>query len=146
MTRSSLVAQNNTVYPIEKIISVLSYFTCGFVGLLYLIIALLQKQGLRSFLRYHVFMSIFLSILIYVVSKVLIFVINVLGHIPFVKAVVFSLTVALQSEIVSFGFIHFSLITLLITLLYTYLSIGAIMGKYTYLPWISEIISYNMRQ
>ena len=140
------MAQNNTVYPIEKIISVLSYFTCGFVGLLYLIIALLQKQGLRSFLRYHVFMSIFLSILIYVVSKVLIFVINILGHIPFVKAVVFSLTVALQRDIVSFGFIHFSLITILITLLYTYLSIGAIMGKYTYLPWISEIISYNMRQ
>ena len=55
------MAQNNTVYPIEKIISVLSYFTCGFVGLLYLIIALLQKQGLRSFLRYHVFMSIFSS-------------------------------------------------------------------------------------
>lgn len=140
------MAQNNTVYPIEKIISVLSYFTCGFAGLLYLIIALLQKQGLRSFLRYHVFMSIFLSILIYIVSKVLILVINILGHIPFVKAVVFSLTVALQSEIVSLGFINFSFITLLIALLYTYLSIGAIMGKYTYLPWISEIISYNMRQ
>ena len=67
------------VYPIEKIVSVLSYYTCGFVGLLYLIIAIIQKKVLRQFLKYHVFMSIFLSLLIFVVSKVLIFVINILG-------------------------------------------------------------------
>ena len=48
------------IYPIEKIISVLSYFTSGFAGLIYLIIALIRKQGLRPFVRYHIFMSIFL--------------------------------------------------------------------------------------
>lgn len=134
------------VYPIEKIVSVLSYYTCGFVGLLYLIIAIIQKKGLRPFLKYHVFMSIFLSLLIFVVSKVLIFVINILGYIPFVKAVVFSITVMATSELISFLGLHFSIITLLITALYTYLAVGAILGKYSYIPWVSQIISYNMRQ
>ena len=129
------------VYPIEKIVSVLSYYTCGFVGLLYLIIAIIQKK-----IYNHVFMSIFLSLLIFVVSKVLIFVINILGYIPFVKAVVFSITVMATSELISFLGLHFSIITLLITALYTYLAVGAILGKYSYIPWVSQIISYNMRQ
>ncbi len=137
---------NQTVYPIEKVIAVLSYCTSGLVGLVFMIAILLMKKGLKPFLRYHIFMSIFLSILIFIVSWVLIFIINLLGYIPFVKAVVFSLTMFMQSEILSVFGLHFSIITLLIFLLYTYLAVGAIMGKYTYLPWVSKIISYNMHQ
>lgn len=139
-------SNGNIVYPIEKIIAVLSYFTCGFVGILYLLFAMAKKQGLRSFLKYHVFMSIFLSLFIYIVSVVLMLIINILGYIPIIKALVFSLVVFFQSEILSIGFLHFNLITIVFTGLYTYLSIGAIMGKYTYLPWISGIITYNMHQ
>ena len=137
---------NQAVYPIEKIIAVLSYFTSGLAGLVCLIIVLLMKKGLKPFLRYHIFMSIFLSILIFIVSWILIFIINILGYIPYVKAVVFSLTMFMQSEILSVLGLHFSIITLLIFLLYGYLSVGAIMGKFTYLPWVSKIISYNMHQ
>lgn len=141
------MSQNNPIiYPIEKIISVLSYYTFGFAGLVYLIIAMVKKQGLRPFLRYHVFMSIFLSLLIFVVSKVLILVIDILGYIPFVKAVVFSITMMAQATLFSFLGMNFSIVTLFVTGLLTYLSIGAIMGKYSYLPWVSEVISYNMRQ
>lgn len=138
--------QNNPViYPIEKVVSVLSYFTWGLAGLIYLIIALIRKQGLRNFIRYHVFMSIFLSILIFIISKVLMFVVDILGYIPYVKAVVFSITLLLIKPIQILG-LNFSIVTLLIYGLLTYLSVGAIMGKYSYLPWISEVISYNMRQ
>ena len=137
---------SQSVYPIEKIIAVLSYFTSGLVGLVCLIIVLLMKKGLKPFLRYHIFMSIFLSILIFIVSWVLIFIINILGYIPYVKAVVFSLTMLMQSEILSVFGLHFSIITLLIFLLYSYLAVGAILGKFTYLPWVSKIISYNMHQ
>lgn len=140
------MSQNSSViYPIEKIISVLSYFTWGFAGLIYLIIALIRKQGLRPFVRYHVFMSIFLSILIFIVSNVLMFTIDILGYIPYVKAVVFSITLLFIKPI-SFLGLNFSIITLFIFCLLSYLSIGAILGKYSYLPWISEVISYNMRQ
>lgn len=141
------MTQNKPViYPIEKIISVLSYYTFGFAGLIYFIIALIKKQGLRPFLRYHVFMSIFLSILIYIISVALILVINILGFIPFLKPYIFSLSLIFRSELLSIYGLHFSIITLLITGLLTYLSIGAILGKYTYLPWISEIIDYNIKR
>lgn len=137
---------NQVIYPIEKIVAVLSYYTFGFAGVIYLIIALIQKQGLRSFLRYHVFMSIFISILIYIVSIALIFVIDILGYIPFIRAVVFSITVMCQSVLFSIGSFQFSFTTLLITGLLTYLAGGAVMGKYTYLPWVSEVINYNLKQ
>ena len=138
--------QNNTViYPIEKIVSVLSYYTWGFAGLIYLIIALIRKQGLRPFLRYHVFMSIFISILIFIVSNVLMFTIDILGYIPYVKAVVFAVTLLFIKPIYFLG-LNFSIVTLFIYGLLTYLAVGAVMGKYTYLPWVSKIISYNMRQ
>lgn len=139
--------QNNPViYPIEKIVAVLSYYTFGFAGLIYLIIAVVKKQSLRSFLRYHVFMSIFLSIAIFIISQALILVINILGFIPFIKIVLISITVFFTRIIVSFLGMNFSIITLCITALLTYLAVGAMMGKYTYLPWVSEIISYNMRR
>lgn len=134
------------IYPIEKIISVLSYYTFGFAGLIYFIIALVKKQGLRPFLRYHVFMSIFISILLYILSIALILVINILGFIPFFRAILFSLTVMFQSNLISFAGMNFSLVTLLVTALLTYLAVGAAFGKYTYLPWVSEIIDYNVKR
>ncbi|MGN0015020.1 MAG: hypothetical protein ACI37T_06340 [Candidatus Gastranaerophilaceae bacterium] len=139
-------SNNQVIYPIEKIVAVLSYYSFGLAGLIYLIIALIQKQGLRPFLRYHVFMSIFISILIYIISMALIFVINILEFIPFVKAVVFAITTMFQVVFFSFWIFQFSISSLLITGLITYLAVGAIMGKYTYLPWVSEIINYNLRQ
>ncbi|MCR5260936.1 MAG: hypothetical protein K6C94_03785 [Candidatus Gastranaerophilales bacterium] len=123
----------------------LSYYTWGFAGLIYLIIALIRKQGLRPFLRYHVFMSIFLSILIFIVSNVLMFTIDILGYIPYIKAIVFSITLLFLKPITFLG-LSFSFVTLFIYGLLTYLAVGAVMGKYSYLPWVSKIISYNLRQ
>lgn len=73
------------------------------------------------------------------------FTIDILGHIPYVKAVVFSLTLLLIKPIPFLG-LNFSIITLFVFALTTYLALGALLGKYSYLPWVSEIISYNMRQ
>lgn len=134
------------IYPIEKVVAVLSYFTSGLAGLIYLLIALAQKQGLRSFLRYHVFMSIFLSITIYIISVCLIGIINILGAIPYIKAIVFAITVMMTKDIFSFAGMHFSVNVLIVACLMTYMSVGAVLGKYTYLPWLSEVVSYNMRQ
>lgn len=76
----------------------------------------------------------------------LIFIINILEFIPFVKAIVFAITTMFQVVLCSFWIFQFSLSSLLITGLITYLAVGAIMGKYTYLPWVSEVINYNLRQ
>lgn len=139
--------QNKSViYPIEKIVAVLSYFTFGIVGFLYIIISLIIKQGLRPFIRYHIFMSIFLSLLIYVISMVLIGIINISGFIPYVNAIVGTITFIFQKEFLNLGIFHFSIISLFVTGLYMYLSVGAILGKYSYLPWITDIINTNIRK
>lgn len=139
------MADNSNIYPIEKIISVFSYFTFGIVGFLYIILALIMKQGLRPFIRYHIFMSIFLSLLIYVISMVLIGIINISGFIPYLNALVGTISFILQKEFLNFGIFHFSIINLCVTGLYLYLSVGAIMGKYSYLPWVTKIINENLR-
>jgi len=139
------VQNKPVIYPIEKIISVLSYYTFGIVGFIYIIIALIMKQGLRPFIRYHIFMSIFLSLLIYVISMILIGIINISGFVPYLNALVGTISFILQKEFLNLGIFHFSIINLCITGLYTYLSIGAILGKYSYLPWATKIINENLK-
>ena len=50
----------------ERILSSLSYLTSGMVGFVWLIITHLQGKSLSSFARFHIFQSIFLSIILYV--------------------------------------------------------------------------------
>ena len=107
------------IYPIEKIVAVLSYFTFGIIGFIYIIVALIRKQGLRPFIRYHIFMSIFLSLLIYVISMILIGIINISGLIPYVNALVGTVTFIFQKEFLNLGIFHFSIINLFVTGLYT---------------------------
>lgn len=132
------------IYPVEKVISVLSYWTFGMVGLVYWIIAIVMKQKLKTFVGYHILLSIFLSLLLYIISNILVLLSNLLGIIPFLKPLIFSLLVIFKSELISVFGLHFSLVTLITMGLYTYLSVGAILGKYSYLPWVSEVINYNL--
>lgn len=134
-----------TIYPVEKVVAVLSYFTFGTIGFIYIIIALLKKQGLRPFIRYHIYMSIFLSLLIYVISWILIWIVNISGFIPYFNALIGTIAFIFQKEFLNLGILHFSIINLCITGLFLYLSIGAILGKYSYLPWITKVINTNLK-
>ena len=55
--------QTSNPFPIEKILSALSYITAGGVGFVWLIIAAVTKKIVRPFLMYHIMQSIFISIL-----------------------------------------------------------------------------------
>ena len=76
---------------------------------------------------------------------VLIGIINISGFIPYVNAIVGTITFIFQKEFLNLGIFHFSIISLFVTGLYMYLSVGAILGKYSYLPWITDIINTNIR-
>lgn len=122
---------NSAPYPMEKIISVATYLTWGLVGFVYLLIAFFTKLGLRPFLRFHIYQSVFLSLLFAVISMLfapLVFwipILNKLFNVHFVG----SLTI----------------INLLIFLLLIYLCAGAILGKYSYIPWVSDVIKYHVK-
>ena len=126
---------------IEKIIAALSYITFGFVGFVWMLIGIFTKNSLRSFLKYHIFQSIFISIAYFLLCQFLGLIMNILSLIPLVNQLVLQFTFYLNAPIL-FGF---SLIQTIIYAIILYLVMTSIKGQYSYLPWISEIIKANVQ-
>jgi len=138
-------SKNNSRYDnpfmIERIVSALSYLTSGVVGFIWLILGVLTKSGLRPFMKYHIFQSIFLAMgyfLLLIILEQLSVVINL---IPIVRNIFSMITFPLVIPII-FGL---SIIQILIYTLLFYLAVTSFMGRYSYIPWISEIIKKNVR-
>ena len=129
------------VQPIEKIIAALSYLTSGLVGFVWLILGAILKLGIRPFLLYHIYQSIFLSVLFFIVNLGLKIVLDILSAIPLIGQLVSTLTFLFTTSI--FG--GLSIINLAIFSVILYLTITSLMGKYSYLPWVSNIIRANLR-
>ena len=114
---------SRNIYPIERILSSLTYLTVGGVGFVWLIIATIFKKNVTPFLRYHIFQSIFISITYYLLSVFANLLYVILYKIPIINAIPFFLNAPIS---VFFG-----------------LSITSFMGMYSYLPWVSDIIKGN---
>ncbi|MBQ2870618.1 hypothetical protein IJE86_02835 [bacterium] len=127
--------------PLEKIIAPLSYLTAGLVGFVWLLLGAILKLGLRPFLAYHIYQSIFLSFLFFIISTGLTLLLGILSIIPFIGDIISVLTFFLSTPIIA----SFSLINLLVGLLMIYAIITSFMGKYTQIPWVSGIIKANLR-
>lgn len=125
---------------IERIIGALTYMNC-LVGLVWLIIAALMKKNIRPFLQYHIYQSLFLAILLFIVSAGLGIVMKVINFIPFVNKIVSLITFYLNTPL----FFGYSVVGFLIYIVIIYLMIGALMGRYSYFPWVSDIIKGNVR-
>lgn len=128
-------------YMIERIVSGLTYPTMGMIGFIWLILGLITNAKLRTFTQYHIFQSIFLSIA-YVILSLLIGVFsNILSVIPLINKLTAQIMFWLNMPAI-FGY---SLIQACIYTIIIYLAITAFMGKYSYLPWVSDIIKQNIR-
>lgn len=126
---------------IEKLIAAFSYLTSGLVGFVWLLIGIFTKNSLRPFLKYHIFQSIFLSIAFFLFSAFLGLIMNILSIIPIVNQIILQFTFYLNAPML-FGF---SLIQAAIYIVVFYLAITSMQGKYSYIPWISDIIKSNIR-
>ncbi len=128
-------------YMIERIVSGLTYPTMGMIGFIWLLLGLITRAKLRTFTQYHIFQSIFLSIA-YVIVSILIGVLsNILSVIPLINKLTAQIIFWLNMPAI-FGY---SLIQACIYTVIIYLTITAFMGKYSYLPWVSDIIRQNIR-
>lgn len=128
---------SKNIYPIEKIISSLSYLTAGGAGFIWLIIAAIIRKQVTTFLLYHIMQSIFLSISYYLLVKIAELVYVILYRIPVINAIPYFLNMPIPFL---FGL---SVIQTFTTAVILYLAITSFMGKYSYIPWISDIININ---
>ncbi len=128
-------------YFMEKLVSALSYLTMGFVGFIYLVIVILTKKNLKPFLKYHIFQSIFISIGYYLLTIFIGLVCNILLFIPIINKITTMILYYTTINII-FGC---SIIGLFVYAVLFYLVITSFQGKYSYIPWVSDIIKMNVR-
>ncbi len=126
---------------IEKVIASLSYITMGLVGFVWLLIGIFTKNNLRPYLKYHVFQSIFISIAYFLASALLGLIMSILSIIPLVNQLVLQITFYFNAPII----VGFSVIQLAVYAVIAYLVVTCLQGKFSYLPFISEIIETNVK-
>lgn len=132
--------QKDTPYMIEKIIAALTYITMGMAGFIWLIVGLFTKARLKPFLQYHIFQSIFISLGFTVLSIFIGWLSNLLSFIPLINRLVAQVTFLSNMPLI----FDYSLLQSIIYAILIYLAITAFMGKYSYIPWVSDIIDQNI--
>lgn len=130
----------NKPFMIERIVSSLSYLTMGFVGFIYLMIGLITRAQLRPFTQYHIFQSIFLSIAFYLLNFICGFILNLLSYIPIINKIIAQLVFFLNAPLL----LSYSLIQIVIYAVLIYLMVTSFMGRYSRIPFVSDIIDQNI--
>lgn len=132
--------REDTPYMIERIIAALTYLTMGMVGFIWLIAGLFTKARLKPFLQYHIFQSIFIALGFTVLSIFIGWLSNLLSFIPIINRLVAQITFLLNMPLM----FDYSLLQAVIYAILIYLAVTAFMGKYSYIPWVSDIIDQNI--
>ena len=125
----------------DRIISVISYVTAGWVGLIYMVILYFMNKPASLFLRYNIFQSIFISFFYFLLCMIFGFISNILLQIPLINALV-SWFILLFNRPVIF---EYSAIQTLVMGLFIYMSVMALMGKMPRVYWVSKIIDKSVR-
>lgn len=131
---------HNKVYPIERIISCLTYITLGWAGVIILIIQAITKKQPTQFVMYHILQSIFLCFGYFVLSEICYLLVVLIARIPVINMIPILLNMPL-SALNGFSFIQAVCYTVII-----YLALTSLMGKYSFLPWVSNIIIYWIKR
>ena len=125
----------------DRIISVISYVTAGWVGLIYMVILYFMNKPASLFLRYNIFQSIFISFFYFLLCMIFCFISNILLQIPLINALV-SWFILLFNRPVIF---EYSAIQSFVMGLFIYMSVMALMGKFPRVYWVSRIIDKSVR-
>ena len=133
--------KKHTAGIFDRTVSVLSYLTAGWAGIIVCAVLYFRKKSPSHFLRYNVFQSIFLSLLFFVLALGLGLVFKFLSYIPFINYLVAQIVLFFNRPVV----FDYSVIQTFIITLVIYLSAFSISGKYPRIYWISQIIDHAAR-
>ena len=130
---------SHKVYLVERLMAASCYITLGWAGIVLLIAQALFKLQPTKFVSYHIFQAIFLFFAYYVISQLLGLVMVVISPIPIIN----NIPIILNSAIPMLA--GFSIIEALVAVVLFYLIISSLFGKYSFLPWVSNIVKYWVR-
>lgn len=128
-------------YLIERIVSGLSYLTMGLVGVVWLIIGAVRGSYPRKFTMYHVFQSVFISLVFVILNWLIAEIVQIFSFIPLINRLVMQIVFLFNMPV----FFGYSIMQVFIYGLILYLAVFAFMGMYSYIPWVSDIIKSNFK-
>lgn len=131
---------SNKPYMIERLIAATTYLSMGMVGFVWLIFCAITKNNLKPFLKYHIFQSFFLIMALFLFNIFVSFIVSILGIIPFVNMLVYKILFFFTAPIIA----GLSISSLIVLALMFYLVFTSLQGKYSFIPWISNIIDSNV--
>ena len=124
----------------ERILAASTYATLGWVGVAILIVQVLCKKSPTLFVMYHVMQSIFMFFAYFVLCQFLGLLKVLIAAIPLLN----SIPVLLNSPLPLLG--GFSFVQALTSTVLLYLVLTSLAGRYSYLPWVSDIIKYWVKR
>lgn len=136
----SYPSKYKTPSPIEKLIAILSYIF-PLIGFVVIIITALMKKDMKSFLKYHIFQSIFIAFALWLIISGLTLAMNMVSYVPILKNIVGIITFFLNTPLL----LGFSVVTFVYFIFVLYLIIGVLRGSDSHVPWVSNIIKANLR-
>lgn len=136
----SYPSKYKTPSPIEKLIAILSYIF-PLIGFVVIIITALMKKDMKSFLKYHIFQSIFIAFALWLIISGLTLAMNMVSYVPILKNIVGIITFFLNTPLL----LGFSVVTFVYFIFVLYLIIGVLRGSDSFVPWVSNIIKANLR-
>ena len=135
-----MFSENITVK--DRLISVISYLTGGLAGIIWQIICVIAKKPVTKFLLFNIYQSIFLSLLLYVINLLFGMVYFLLVKIPFIAILANYIYYAVYTPVYQ----GWSIVGLILTSMYVYLMLFSLLGRYAILPWVSNIILYQLKR
>ncbi len=130
---------HNKPYAMERVISALTYLTLGWAGIIVLVIQAVTKKQPTRFVMYHILQSIFLCFGFYVVSELFNLLAVLIARIPIINLLPIFLNMPVEA-LYGLSLVQAVCYTVLI-----YLIITSLLGKYSFLPWVSNIIAFWIR-
>lgn len=121
----------------DKLLCAVSYPTMGLVGFVWLIFAMIVGKPPKYFVRFNIYQSIFISILLYLASIIFNIILGLVKIIPFIGSVILFFEFYLLQYPILFGY---SLIESAVLILVAYLTISSLMGRCPEIPWVSDNI------
>ena len=123
----------------DRLISSITYLTMGLLGFIWIIFAKLTGRTVRPFVRFNIFQSILIAVIVYLFNILTGIFLNIIMYVPFVKDVVGFLVFYLAQDQLIFGYsiLHFGFMVFI-----AYCAWFGFMGKQVEVPWVSKNIRH----
>lgn len=125
----------------DRVISVLSYITAGWAGIILLIFFYFAHIETSKFTRFNVFQSVFISFVYFIFVSIMNLLFLILSSIPFIQIVSSWLQLMLYRPVL----LEYSLLQIVTIGIIVYCVAFSIMGRYPLIYKVSELINKMCR-